>query len=253
MIEVVPSAGDRRSTQRHRAADLASAPFRKRSATLSYDRAEGAATPTSGRQPVFFELPMSLLDARGTLLVSTGFGRRIRLSRDLGRKEESAMRRKVRLGFAVLAVALPLVFAVSAQANAGTSETINTHLVVTSPISAAPPYVLTDEGTFTASGAFDGSGTFSLRWLFAAVPAPSTGVAQLWQTLTDARGYTLTLRCALFANDFSSYPDSVPVRGTCTVLSATGPYASLKGSGKATGIINDAAATFDTTVVLPTS
>lgn len=73
------------------------------------------------------------------------------------------MRRKVRLGFAALAIALPLVLAVSASAKAGTSETISTHLVVTSPISAAPPCVLTDEGTFTASGAFEGSGTFSVR------------------------------------------------------------------------------------------
>ena len=137
---------------------------------------------------------------------------------------------------AALAVAMPLVFAVSAQAGSVASESISTAVPAPS-FPSAPPYVQSYTGSFTASGAFSDSGTVSLQALFSAVPAPSTSVLETVRTFTDTQGYTLTLRCSTFANDFSN-PSDTPNRGTCAVHGGTGPYASLRGSGKLTGFAN---------------
>ena len=70
---------------------------------------------------------------------------------------------------ASLAIAIPLVFAVSAQARSGASESINT--VIPAPsFPSAPPYVEALTGSFTATGAFNDSGAISAQALFAAVP-----------------------------------------------------------------------------------
>ncbi len=155
---------------------------------------------------------------------------------------------------AVLAISSLAVLSLAASASAApseTSETINTALSVTCFLSA-PPFFCTDYGTFTASGAFDDSGTFTVQKLYGAVPAPSTSDVQMLQTLTDTQGYTLTLRCTVFANDFSN-PADIPNTGTCAVLSGTGPYASLRGSGKITGSYNQTVfpQTANETIVIP--
>jgi hypothetical protein len=56
------------------------------------------------------------------------------------------------------------------------------------------------------------------------------------------------LRCEQLATaqDFSTYP-SVPSTGSCAVLSATGAYAGLSGSGPLTGgVVFDASGTSGT-------
>lgn len=150
-----------------------------------------------------------------------------------------------------LAIAMPLVFAVSAQARSGASESIHT-VIPAASFPTTPPYVQAYTGSFTASGAFNDSGTMSVEALFAAVPSPSISVLETVRTLTDPRDYTLTLRCSTFANDFSN-PSDVPDRGTCAVLGGTGPYAALSGSGKLTGFADLTASPeiLDETVVVP--
>ncbi len=154
---------------------------------------------------------------------------------------------------AVLAISSLGVLSLAGSASAappGTSETINEGWS-SSFFPPAPPFFATYTGTFTASGAFGDSGTVTVNEVFAAVPAPSVSVTQQVQTLAGTQG-TLTLQCTLFANDFSN-PADIPSTGTCAVLSGTGPYASLSGSGKMTGYYNDTlpSHTAFETVVIP--
>jgi hypothetical protein len=166
------------------------------------------------------------------------------------------MRRDMRIFLAALALALPLVVAPSAQAKAGTPETIVTHMNVdVSGFPSGPPWVGTYYGgTFTASGAFDATGTYWQTKLYGALPAPNTSAATVWQTLTDTQGDTLVLHCTLYANDFSNWAD-IPNTGTCSVHGGTGPFALLSGSGKISGFYDDVVSppTEDDTAVIPTS
>jgi hypothetical protein len=165
----------------------------------------------------------------------------------LRKRSRSGPRIVARLGVALLASILPL--AITGSAQAGTPETIHTFSVVTNPISASPPYLLDDNGTFTASGAFEDSGTYSAQLMFAAVASPVRAEVKVSETLIGADGSTLTLRCNWHADDFSNIAH-IPFRGTCAVLSGTGRYETLRGSGQVTGIVDDVAATFSVTVVL---
>jgi hypothetical protein len=61
-------------------------------------------------------------------------------------------------------------------------------------------------------------------------------VLQTTRTLTGNDG-TLRLRCTQIAKVFS-VPNAVPDTGTRAVLSATGAYAGLRGSGKLSGAVD---------------
>lgn len=138
---------------------------------------------------------------------------------------------------ATIAVALFPALAASASAQPAVPVTIATNLSFPS-YPAHPPNVGTYGGTFIASdasGTFD-SGTVTAQTLFAAVPSPSTGVLHTDRTLTSTDG-TLELRCTEIAKSFSD-PSAVPGSGTCAVLSATGVYAELAGSGKIQSLAN---------------
>lgn len=155
---------------------------------------------------------------------------------------------------AVLAISSLGVLSLADSASAarpGTSETINSGWSIPY-IPSTPPFVATYTGTFTASGAFGDSGTVTVNQLDAAVPAPSTSAVELVETLTGTQGYTLTLECTIFANDFSNLAD-IPDRGTCAALSGTGPYASLRGSGKITGFYSYTPPSANETVAIPAS
>lgn len=140
------------------------------------------------------------------------------------------------IGCAVIAFSLAFVGSATARSS---SETITTKLSLPS-FPAAPPFFETYSGTFTAatSGTVFDSGNVTLDALFGAVPAPSTGVLQTTRTLTSSSDNgTLQLRCTQIAKSFSD-PSAVPDTGTCAVLSATGIYAGLRGSGKLTGVVD---------------
>jgi hypothetical protein len=168
----------------------------------------------------------------------------------LRKRSRSGARITATLGVALAAITLPLAFTGSARA--GTLETIHTFSVVTNPISASPPHLQDDHGTFTASGAFADSGTYSAQLMYAAFPAPSRAEVKVSETLTGADGSTLTLRCNWHADDFSDL-SHIPAYGTCAVLSGTGSYDTLRGSGKVTGVADAVASTYNMTVVLTTS
>jgi hypothetical protein len=144
---------------------------------------------------------------------------------------------------ATIAVALLAAFPASAIAHPGAPVTITTSLSFPS-YPSAPPYVGTYYGTFSASdasGTFD-TGNVTAQTLFAAVPSPSVGVLHTDRTLKSADG-TLELRCNEIAKSLSD-PTAVPGSGTCAVLSATGAYADLAGSGKVTSLADLNAGTF---------
>jgi hypothetical protein len=124
----------------------------------------------------------------------------------------------------------------SAFAHPSSTETI-TSVVQLTPFPAAPPYVATYSGTFTTSTG--DSGGESVRVLAIAVPSPTVGGGQSLRTLTSNDGQsTLVLRCHQLstAQDFSTFP-LVPTTGSCAVLTGTGAYSGLHGSGPLSGAI----------------
>jgi hypothetical protein len=133
-------------------------------------------------------------------------------------------------------------------APAGAAETITTNLTLSS-FPASPPFVQTYAGTFTAAGTVGDSGTVTVRALFGALPAPSTGVFETERALTGAAG-TLELRCSEIAKDFSN-ESAVPGSGTCAVLGASGAYTVLAGAGRANSVVNLNTGSFSDTLQLP--
>jgi hypothetical protein len=131
---------------------------------------------------------------------------------------------------------LSLALAAPALAHPASTQTITSVIPITS-FPSAPPFVETYAGTFTSSSG--DSGTEAVQALFGAVRSPRVGVLQTLRTLTSSDGHsTLVLRCHQLATtqDFSTYP-YVPDTGSCVVLSETGAYASLSGSGALNGSV----------------
>jgi hypothetical protein len=126
---------------------------------------------------------------------------------------------------------LSLALAAPALAHPTSKEMITSVIPITS-FPTTPPLAATYTGTFTSLTR--GSGTEAVQAIFAAAPSPTVGVLQTLRTLTSSDGQsTLVLRCHQLATlpDFSTYP-YVPDAGSCAVLSRTGAYASLSGSGR---------------------
>ena len=148
---------------------------------------------------------------------------------------------------ATIAVALLPAFAASASAQPGPPVTITTNLLLPS-FPAGPPNTGTYYGTFSASNG--DSGSVTAYALLSAVPSPIVGVFHTNQILTGANG-TLELRCTEIAKSFEN-PAAVSGSGGCAVLSATGVYAGLGGSGKVSSTANFTVQpmTFTDTVVL---
>ena len=131
---------------------------------------------------------------------------------------------------------LSLALTAPALAHPASTKTITSLIPITS-FPSAPPFAATYTGTFTSSTR--DSGTEAVQATFAAVPSPTVGVLQTLRTLTSSDGQsTLVLRCHQLATaqDFSTEP-YVPDAGSCAVLSGTGAYASLSGSGALTGAV----------------
>jgi hypothetical protein len=128
-----------------------------------------------------------------------------------------------------------LVIAGSALGHTPSAESITSVIQATTFPSAAP-FVEAYTGTFTSSTG--DSGTETVQALFGAAPSPHTAVLQTLRTLTSNDGSsTLVLRCHQLATeqDLSTFPE-VPSTGSCAVLSGTGVYAGVSGSGPLTGI-----------------
>ena len=149
-----------------------------------------------------------------------------------------------------LTILLALAVAGSAQAQPPTSETITMNLSFPN-YPSTPPYVGQYSGDFTVSGAIVDAGSISTQAHFAAVPSPSAAVLHTDRTLTSQHG-TLSLRCTEIAESLTDLT-AVPGTGTCTVLSATGVYAALKGSGKVTSIADLTTGAFTDRLVLTTA
>lgn len=129
---------------------------------------------------------------------------------------------------------LSLVLAAPALARPANPGTITSVIPLTS-FPSAPPFLETYAGTYTSSSG--DSGTEAVQALFGSVPSPRVGVLQTLRTLTSSDGQsTLLLRCHQLATaqDFSTFP-YVPDTGSCSVLTGTGAYASLSGSGTLNG------------------
>lgn len=145
------------------------------------------------------------------------------------------------------AIALAIAGAGSASAQPPTTETI-TSTWTAGPAPAAPPYHGFGNGTFTATGAVDDSGTTSIQGQDAAVPSPILGILHADETLTSADG-TLDLRCTETATDFTDLT-ALPESGPCAITGATGVYARLHGHGTVTTIANLITRTATDTIVL---
>ena len=131
---------------------------------------------------------------------------------------------------------LSLALATPALAHPASRQTITSVLPITS-FPSTPPFVETYTGTYTSSTG--DAGTEAVQAGFDAVSAPNVGVLQTLRTLMSSDGQsTLVLRCHQLATaqDFATYP-YVPDTGSCVVLSGTGPYASLSGSGALNGAV----------------
>jgi hypothetical protein len=152
-----------------------------------------------------------------------------------------------------MAVALSLVFASSALASPPSSMTITSVIAFSSFPSAAPWSVTGLSGSYTTSSGDAGALTADAS--LGAVPtggvnpqgkpnqSTDNSVLHLLLTLTSSNDLasTLVLRCSQHATeaDFTTYPIVPSKNGSCAVLSATGGYAGLNGSGKITSGVAD--------------
>jgi hypothetical protein len=141
---------------------------------------------------------------------------------------------------------LALVFASSALASPPSSMTITSVIAFSSFPSAAPWSVTGLSGSYTTSTG--DHGTLTADASLGAVPtggvnpqgkpnqSTDNSVLHLLMTLTSSTdpASTLVLRCSQHATaaDFATYPIVPSKNGTCAVLSATGGYAGLAGSGR---------------------
>jgi hypothetical protein len=154
-----------------------------------------------------------------------------------------------RIAGGIVAV-LSLVLASSALAHPPSSMTITSVIEFPSFPSTAPwtqtytgSYSTStgDTGTLTADAAFGAVPTGGVNPQGKPTQSTDNSVLHLLMTMTSNDGTsTLVLRCTQHATaaDYSTYP-IVPSTGSCAVLSATGGYAGLKGSGPITSGVAD--------------
>jgi hypothetical protein len=153
----------------------------------------------------------------------------------------------------LLAFAGLLALAGSAFAHPSSTETITSVVQLTS-FPPAPPFVETYSGTYTTSTG--DSGSESVQVLFFAIHSPTVGGFQSLRTLTSNDGQsTLVLLCNELATDFSTFPLVPNSTGSCAVLSGTGAYSGLHGSGPVSGAVlfdpSGTSATLTDTVAIP--
>ena len=147
---------------------------------------------------------------------------------------------------------LSLVLASSALASPPSLMTITSVIAFPSFPSAAPWSETGLSGSYTTSTS--GSGTLTADAGFGAVPtggvnpqgkpnqSTANSVLHLLMTLTSSDNTsTLVLRCEQHAtaDGFATYPIVPSKTGSCAVLSATGGYAGLNGSGRITSGVAD--------------
>jgi len=138
------------------------------------------------------------------------------------------IKRTLLAALVVLGVSAP-----AAAAAAPPSETVT--MTWTAPYVVSAPYATVGSGIFTASGPINASGSLSVGLHLGAAVNPGTSVLNAHgdRILTDASGYTVTLRCNESPHKFgNANPAAIPLTGNCTVISGTGPYAGLHAQGQ---------------------
>lgn len=137
---------------------------------------------------------------------------------------------------ALSAILLATCGVASAGASAPTTETLTMNWL-RSGTGATPPLTGTGSGTFSAVGPVTDSGTLTLVGKDVALSSPVLAASWTDRTLTSSLG-TLELRCFERTTTFSN-PDDIPFTGSCSIVDATGSYASLHGHGSFTSAFVD--------------
>jgi hypothetical protein len=151
----------------------------------------------------------------------------------------------------VIATAVLLLACIAAPTTAtaaSSTETITMNWT-RSGTGDTPPFQGTGTGTFKAIGAVTDTGKLTLNGQDVAPSSPVLAAAWTDRLLASKNG-TLELRCFQQATDFSNFP-KIPFTGSCSIVTGTGVYSTLRGHGDfTTAVVNASTGKVSETLVL---